>query len=223
MTKKINLLKKSYSLILGTSILALGALIMSTPSANAAQLYRQLELGSTGSDVGTLQTYLAGDISIYPQGLVTNYFGFLTKSAVSNFQSKNGLPAVGRVGPLTLIAINNAMLGGGSNNSSWDTTPIMYSLEVKYTDNDATFDWNTNEAAQGQVFYDTKPLVVSEATGPQQQPYSSGTQVNGNSGKTNHQIKISNLAKNTTYYFMIRSVDNAGNVTMTWPSSFRTN
>ncbi|MCL9971914.1 MAG: peptidoglycan-binding protein, partial [Candidatus Pacebacteria bacterium] len=51
----------------------------------AATLERQLEVGMTGTDVSALQTYLAADPTLYPQGLVTGYYGFLTKSAVSNF------------------------------------------------------------------------------------------------------------------------------------------
>jgi len=65
-------------------------------TANAATLTRQLELGMRGDDVSSLQTFLAQDVTIYPQGLVTGYFGSLTKSAVSNFQARNGISTVGR-------------------------------------------------------------------------------------------------------------------------------
>src|SRR6185436_11962914 len=75
--------------------------------ASAATLDRQLEFGMSGSDVSTLQTFLALDTSIYPQGLVTGYFGPLTRAAVINFQAKNGIATVGRVGPITLVALNS--------------------------------------------------------------------------------------------------------------------
>jgi peptidoglycan hydrolase-like protein with peptidoglycan-binding domain len=51
---------------------------------------------------------------VYPERLVTGYFGNLTKSAVSRFQELNGLAAVGRVGPLTLKKLNE-LLGWSSS------------------------------------------------------------------------------------------------------------
>jgi peptidoglycan hydrolase-like protein with peptidoglycan-binding domain len=65
-------------------------------------LNRQLSIGSTGEDVKTLQTFLASYDHVYPEGLITGYFGALTANAVASFQAINGLPSVGRVGPLTL-------------------------------------------------------------------------------------------------------------------------
>jgi len=71
-------------------------------SAPAAFLISSdLALGSEGSEVTQLQTFLASDPEIYPDGLVTGYFGSLTQAAVKRFQAKHGLPQVGRVGPLT--------------------------------------------------------------------------------------------------------------------------
>src|SRR3989338_7152445 len=77
--------------------------------APAATLNRQLQVGMSGSDVSALQTFLAADVTLYPQGLVTGYFGNLTKAAVSNFQSRNGISPVGRVGPVTLAVLNAQM------------------------------------------------------------------------------------------------------------------
>ena len=57
--------------------------------ASAATLTRQLEVGSRGQDVSDLQAFLAKDSTIYPQGLVTGYFGSMTQTAVSNFQTRN--------------------------------------------------------------------------------------------------------------------------------------
>jgi peptidoglycan hydrolase-like protein with peptidoglycan-binding domain len=59
--------------------------------------------------VALLQTILADHDSVYPEKLVTGYFGSLTKTAVSRFQEMNGLAAVGRVGPLTLRKLNEVM------------------------------------------------------------------------------------------------------------------
>ncbi|MFH1820659.1 MAG: ABC transporter substrate-binding protein [Candidatus Nealsonbacteria bacterium] len=47
-----------------------------------------LEVGSRGSEVTALQTCLAKDASIYPQGQVSGYYGNQTKAAVAKFQEK---------------------------------------------------------------------------------------------------------------------------------------
>lgn len=91
----------------GIVLVAVIAISVCIPlSANADSLYRELQLGMSGSDVSSLQTFLMKDKSLYPQGQVTGYFGSLTKKAVSTFQSRNGIKAIGRVGPATLKAIN---------------------------------------------------------------------------------------------------------------------
>ena len=79
---------------------------------------------STSADVRTLQTLLAADPSIYPQGLITGYYGELTIKAVRTFQIRYGVisggtlaDGFGRVGPKTLAKIKEVY---GSN----QTTPI---------------------------------------------------------------------------------------------------
>lgn len=69
-------------------------------------LTRQLREGMRGEDVKLLQEMLATDPEIYPEGLVTGYFGPMTKRAVHRFQSKAGIDQVGQVGPQTLERIN---------------------------------------------------------------------------------------------------------------------
>ncbi|MCE9541632.1 peptidoglycan-binding protein [Candidatus Kaiserbacteria bacterium] len=50
---------------------------------------------STGGQVTQLQTFLAQDTSIYPEGLVTGYFGPATLRAVQRWQAKNGVVSSG--------------------------------------------------------------------------------------------------------------------------------
>ncbi|MBI5139686.1 fibronectin type III domain-containing protein [Candidatus Nomurabacteria bacterium] len=68
-------------------------------------LITQLKQGTSGEAVTTLQTLLSLDESIYPEGLVTGYFGKLTAKAVKKFQEKHGLQQVGNVGPKTVALL----------------------------------------------------------------------------------------------------------------------
>jgi len=51
------------------------------------QILRSLTIGSTGDDVTLLQQFLV-DEGVYPEGLITGYFGNLTRGAVIRFQEK---------------------------------------------------------------------------------------------------------------------------------------
>jgi peptidoglycan hydrolase-like protein with peptidoglycan-binding domain len=199
------------------------AAIMAVPALSYADtLTRQLEVGSTGSDVSALQTFLAQDSSLYPQGLVTSYYGFLTKAAVSNFQSRNGIPAVGRVGPATLPVLNFQMSQGMNGGATGAQAPIITSVSIGTNNNSATIGWNTNESSKGLVYYSASPLMLTEYI-------NSVTVGNGNSAmtdanyRTSQNVSIQNLNDNTTYYYMVYTTDQTGNVSVTWPSTFRTN
>jgi peptidoglycan hydrolase-like protein with peptidoglycan-binding domain len=52
------------------------------------ELTTDLKLGDRGYEVKLLQTWLAQDATVYPRGLVSGYFGNLTKQAVMRFQEK---------------------------------------------------------------------------------------------------------------------------------------
>ncbi|MBI3627574.1 MAG: fibronectin type III domain-containing protein [Candidatus Sungbacteria bacterium] len=49
---------------------------------------------------------------MYPEGLVTGYFGPLTEAAVKKLQEKQGIEAIGIVGPKTAIKINELLTQG---------------------------------------------------------------------------------------------------------------
>ena len=58
-----------------------------------------------------LQTVLANDPDVYPNGLITGYFGPATLAAVKKFQVKYGIassgnPGYGLVGPKTRAKLN---------------------------------------------------------------------------------------------------------------------
>ena len=68
---------------------------------------KTLKFGTKDAEVTTLQTILKGDATIYPEGLVTGYFGSLTEKAVKAFQTKYVIDPVGIVGPITRAKLNS--------------------------------------------------------------------------------------------------------------------
>lgn len=92
-------------------------------AASCPTFTRALKKGMSGKDVTALQTYLALDSSIYPEGTVSGYFGALTQAAVQRFQAQygvvlSGTPSTtgyGVVGPKTAAAISlQCSQGGGA-------------------------------------------------------------------------------------------------------------
>jgi peptidoglycan hydrolase-like protein with peptidoglycan-binding domain len=217
MTKSTSFLKTPSQLLVGTSML-LGMALCLPLISHAATFDRQLELGMSGTDVSSLQTYLAQDATIYPQGLVTGYFGFLTKSAVSNFQSRNGIDSVGRVGPITLVALNAKIGGGVISNGAQSSMISNVSLNIGR--NTAVVSWNTNDSSKGVVYYSTSPLTTYE--------HENSVDVSGNTAitdtnyRTSQSVSITGLLPNTTYYYLVYTTNQSGNVSVTWPASFQT-
>lgn len=74
--------------------------------SQSLKLIRNLREGMSGDDVKALQAILAADTSIYPEGLVTGFYGKLTSEAVKKFQKKYGIEMLGLVGPKTLKKLN---------------------------------------------------------------------------------------------------------------------
>src|SRR3989344_382470 len=68
-----------------------------------------LSLGSRGDAVEALQALLATNASIYPEGLITGYFGKATERALKRLQKENDLEQVGRVGPKTRQLLNRLL------------------------------------------------------------------------------------------------------------------
>lgn len=86
-----------------------------------------LRLGSTDAatngEVTKLQQFLARDKVIYPEGLVTGYFGFKTEAAVKRFQTQNNISAIGVVGPQTREAIKKASTPPAVTSTTVTVTP----------------------------------------------------------------------------------------------------
>jgi len=90
----------------GTTINSTTTLTSSTTLPSAIFI-RNLKKGMRNADVKRLQQLLAANKEIYPEGLITGYFGLLTEKAVQRFQLKYKVvssirdPGYGMVGPKT--------------------------------------------------------------------------------------------------------------------------
>lgn len=86
-----------------------------------APFTKTLQKTVADDQVKILQEFLKQFPDIYPEGLVTGYFGLLTENAVRNFQKKAGVETVGVVGPITREVLNGLIarwINGGTNSSS---------------------------------------------------------------------------------------------------------
>jgi peptidoglycan hydrolase-like protein with peptidoglycan-binding domain len=163
--------------------------------------------------------------AIYPEGLVTGYFGSLSRSAVKRFQAQYGFDQVGRVGPVTRDKINSLINQGGWTISDI-SGPAIYAVNNAITNTSATFTWTTNENATGKVFYGTSPIAMNEGDINSVGFGSTNGFVASNDGlvRTSQQVTIQNLQPNTIYYYVIVSTDLTGNVSVVGPNNtFRTN
>lgn len=197
---------------LALALIALSAL----PVAHAAVISRSLSHGSTGADVTTLQTYLASDSTLYPEALVTGYYGTLTAAAVIRFQARYGIAQVGVIGPITRAKLNELMAGGNgggpvTGGDVW--APTMTTESVATTSTSATIVWSTSEPARARVMYGTSfPFLY--ATAP------AGMDANIDMSAS---VTLSGLSPNTLYFYVRESVDPSGNVMWTTARTFRTN
>jgi peptidoglycan hydrolase-like protein with peptidoglycan-binding domain len=219
MNKTINALR--------IGLISAGAMLMLVivPATTVhAAISSQMSVGSTGSDVTQLQQFLATNSLIYPAGTVSGYYGALTQNALTQFQATYGIAQVGNVGPITEAKVNNLMASGLGLNTS---APVMSSVYVSQVGaNSAVVNWTTNEAASGQVFYDVNAVQANEETSAYQVPWIGGTQANANNNPSvsnTQSVQLTGLQPNTTYYYIARSIDKSGNISMTLNQSFQTN
>lgn len=77
--------------------------------AGTMKLIGNLREGMSGDQVKLLQTILAGDKTIYPEGTISGYYGPLTREAVKRFQKEHGIESTGFTGPKTMSRINELL------------------------------------------------------------------------------------------------------------------
>jgi peptidoglycan hydrolase-like protein with peptidoglycan-binding domain len=172
-----------------------------------------------GTDVSSLQTFLSQDVNVYPSKLVTGYFGSLTKSAVSIFQTNNNISSVGRVGPQTLPVINEQIVNGMRNTTDI-IAPEIYNTTASVSSRYANISWNTNQNAKGMIYYSNTPLVLNEKINSVD--VSGMTAMTNMSYVTGQNVLIQNLQPNTDYFYLVYVTDESGNVSVTWPGVLRT-
>lgn len=161
---------------------------------------RELDPGMSGPDVSALQSFYAGRAEIYPEKLVTGYYGPLTERATMRFQKARGLPQVGRVGPLTLAVLNSYQTPplGYSPTPQSSGAPILGEETVRTSPHSATFTWMTNKPANARVYYSvTWPFTLKDAPSF----YATG-------GLSTYQsVTISGLPADKTFYYVLESKD----------------
>lgn len=206
------------------------------------KLIKHLRVGMSGDDVKTLQELLATDRDVYPEGLITGYFGRLTEKAVRVLQKKLCLDQVGQVGPHTLRRINELLEEGagksyggegghvpagllrapgiqaklcGTATTTPDTVaPVISDVETDdITSTTAKIEWETNERADSKVWYGAAtPVVTATPT----------AMVSSPNFVKEHSVALTGLTATTTYYYVAVSADAAGNATSAPQQSFTT-
>lgn len=112
----------------------------SSGTGTGLNLTTNLGPGSKGAAVTALQTALKTDASVYPEGIVSGFYGSLTTKAVQRFQAKyaivsSGTPSAtgyGAVGPKTRAKLNSVYggTGGTTGTGTTGTTAVGSGLTV---------------------------------------------------------------------------------------------
>ena len=101
-------------------IAALQAQVGGSSTSASVTFSKDLTLGSKGTDVTALQTWLAGKGFSIAAG-ATGYFGAQTKAALAAYQASAGIsPASGYFGPITRAKVN----GAGGVATTPGSTPV---------------------------------------------------------------------------------------------------
>jgi peptidoglycan hydrolase-like protein with peptidoglycan-binding domain len=91
-------------------LLVTGVAVLALASVTSAAFMTNLTVGSTGSDVTALQTWLITNgfhiASVEAGTAAKGYFGSQTKAALAQYQASVGLPSTGFFGPLTQAKLN---------------------------------------------------------------------------------------------------------------------
>lgn len=148
-------------------------------------LLESLNKGTRSDNVATLQTLLAKDVQIYPEGYVTGYYGKLTSAAVERFKNKHDKPRVS----VESVAV-----------------PHIFGLSATSTKTTMTVVWGTDVPTSAKIWWgspgplDTERMtpVSTAALSESHQAYFSG-----------------GIFASTTYAFVIAVSNKDGNTSTT--------
>lgn len=170
-----------------------------TGEVDRAVFVSALKIGSKGAEVMALQSLLKGQNNIYPEGLITGYYGPATQRAILRLQKVNGLEQVGFVGPKTRALLNKIASEGGQNYSY--LYPQIIELNATSTGpNHMYVFWSSNKPTTGELFYATQTPLASTTPWVYLETSRSLT----------HATNLNNLATGTTYYFQVKITDQFG-------------
>jgi peptidoglycan hydrolase-like protein with peptidoglycan-binding domain len=85
----------------------------------------ELKFGDNGQEVRDLQTTLAKDSEIYPEGIINGEYGYLTRRAVERFQEKYNLEKTGNIDVKTLSKINQVFFEDTSESEIIGATQVV--------------------------------------------------------------------------------------------------
>lgn len=121
----------------------IAALQGGSSSSSSTTFTMDLTLGSSGSEVSALQSWLISKGYSIPAG-ATGYFGAQTQAALAKFQADNGIsPASGYFGPITRAKVNG--MGGGSSTGGGSTSGNLSGGEASLED------LNANDGEEDEV------------------------------------------------------------------------
>lgn len=105
--------------------------------------------------------------------------------------------------------------GNGTTTPSTDTTaPIITDVDADSNRTSAEITWDTNERADSTVFWSTSsPIDLND---------DDTSSISKSSLTRDHEIELNDLTASTTYFAIVRSKDEAGNVSTSTQFSFST-
>ncbi|MFA5172979.1 MAG: peptidoglycan-binding domain-containing protein [Candidatus Paceibacterota bacterium] len=122
-------------------------------AADAEEIfYRTLKKGMTGDDVKTLQEILAKDPAVYPEGIISSYFGEATERALGKFQEKEGI-------------VNKAE---GEENGYGTAGPRTRETLKKYLPSEIIEEAKSEEKTTAEEKIITPPVPVQEEAKPEE-------------------------------------------------------
>lgn len=120
-----------------TSTPNITAPVATTPSTSSSVFLKNLSFGMSSEDVRRLQTLLASNKDVYPEGTISGYYGSLTQKAVGRFQVKYGVATpsdlgYGNVGPKTRAKLQEVFGGASSVPSTPISANALFSVNLKF-------------------------------------------------------------------------------------------